>query len=97
MLSCRREQHFDLKIVSGRLGVVWGNLGSSGETLGRLWRDFWETLGTFGQILGRFGEAFGELLGDLGGLGRLLEGSARSVFTRVACEGFWRAIFTILH
>ena len=40
----------------------------------------------------RFGEAFGELLRDLGGLGRLLEGSARSVFSGVASEGPWRAI-----
>ena len=28
-----------------------------------------------------------------GGLGRLLEGSARSVFARVASEGSWRAIW----
>ena len=62
---------FDHKMGPGSFWVVWGSLGSSGETLGRLWGDFGKTLGTFGETLGGFWETLGGLGGFWEDFGRL--------------------------
>ena len=47
----------------------------------------------FGRIWGRFGGSFGRLEAILGGPGRVLEASPRSVFDKVAPRGSQRAIW----
>ena len=74
---------FDHKMGPGSFWVVWGSLGSSGETLGRLWGDFGKTLGTFGETLGGFWETLGGFRRLRGDFGRLSQSFGETLETFV--------------